>query len=397
MSQKAPLPGAELSEEENLTCGDSGEQNRCWTKMEKSRLGENLPKEMHRALAGEFRRDISAVTPGIPEEKNNSKGQQEKQPVKRETQCLSGVIAVSVSKATDGGKPCRRKYKSENPFECPASARDSQSVCCLEKLQGILRGEKQNALPACGENLCGREEFVGHQESHTEESSHECPKDEKRFRHRHRNNNSGRKPHECSVCGKNFTFRAELARHHRIHTGEKPYGCSQCGRSFRQRTHLVRHQSIHTGELFQCPECGKSFSQRDTLKRHQRTHRTLPRPASSEGGESSNRGSMFAVQAPAIPGQHLTAGPTALRWPKWQWGTCVRRPPPQLPYRERRRRRRRRRKKRDRQREQPPSLQKPRSRPPLPFPRRKIPGSRTSLPPKKVPRGVRNQQAINKA
>nr|XP_028575946.1 zinc finger protein with KRAB and SCAN domains 1-like isoform X2 [Podarcis muralis] len=282
-----------------------GEQDRCWMKMEKSHLGENLPKEMHRELAGEFRRDISAVTPGIPEEKNNSKGQREKQPVKRETQCLSGVIAVSVSEAsavaTDSGKPCRRKYKSENPFECPTSARDSHSVCCLEKLQGTLRGEKQNALPACGENLCGGEEFVGHQDSRTEESSHECPNDEKRFRHRHRNKNSGRKPHECSVCGKNFTFRAELARHHRIHTGEKPYGCSQCGRSFRQRTHLVRHQRIHTGELFQCTECGKGFSQRDTLKRHQRTHRTLLRPASSEGGESSNRGSMFAVQAPAIP------------------------------------------------------------------------------------------------
>ncbi|XP_053234780.1 zinc finger protein 394-like [Podarcis raffonei] len=244
-----------------------GEQDRCWMKMEKSQLGENLLKEMHRELAGEFLRDISAVTPGIPEEKNNSKGQREKQPVKRETQCLSGVIAVSVSEATavatDSGKPCRRKYKSENPFECPTSARDSHSVCCLEKLQGTLRGEKQNALPACGENLCGREEFVGHQDSRTEESSHECPDDEKRFRHRHRNKNSGRKPHECSVCRKNFSFRAELARHHRIHTGEKPYGCSQCGRSFRQRTHLVRHQSIHTGELFQCTECGKGFSQRD--------------------------------------------------------------------------------------------------------------------------------------
>nr|XP_028575947.1 zinc finger protein 397-like isoform X3 [Podarcis muralis] len=291
--------------EDNGNVLSFGEQDRCWMKMEKSHLGENLPKEMHRELAGEFRRDISAVTPGIPEEKNNSKGQREKQPVKRETQCLSGVIAVSVSEAsavaTDSGKPCRRKYKSENPFECPTSARDSHSVCCLEKLQGTLRGEKQNALPACGENLCGGEEFVGHQDSRTEESSHECPNDEKRFRHRHRNKNSGRKPHECSVCGKNFTFRAELARHHRIHTGEKPYGCSQCGRSFRQRTHLVRHQRIHTGELFQCTECGKGFSQRDTLKRHQRTHRTLLRPASSEGGESSNRGSMFAVQAPAIP------------------------------------------------------------------------------------------------
>ncbi|XP_032998218.1 zinc finger and SCAN domain-containing protein 31-like [Lacerta agilis] len=267
-----------------------GEQDRCWMKMEKSQLGENSPKEMHRELAGEFRQDISAVTPGIPEQKNNSKGQQEKQLVKRETQCsgLSGVIAVSVSEtsavATDSGKTCRRKYKSEKPFECPTSARDSQSVCCLEKLQGILRGEKQNTLPACGENLCGREEFVGHQDSRTEESSHECPEDEKRFRHRHRNNNSGRKPHKCSVCGKNFAFRAELARHHRIHTGEKPYGCSQCGRNFRQRVHLVKHQSIHTGELFQCPECGKGYSQRDTLVRHQRTHRMLP--ASSEGGKS---------------------------------------------------------------------------------------------------------------
>uniref|UniRef100_A0A670HM44 C2H2-type domain-containing protein n=1 Tax=Podarcis muralis TaxID=64176 RepID=A0A670HM44_PODMU len=155
--------------------------------------------------------------------------------------------------------------------------------------------------PRCGEIFHERNKFLKHQQCRTARKPCVCQECGRKFfwrsdLTRHRKTHTGEKPHSCLVCGKSF-----LARHHRIHTGEKPYGCSQCGRSFRQRTHLVRHQRIHTGELFQCTECGKGFSQRDTLKRHQRTHRTLLRPASSEGGESSNRGSMFAVQAPAIP------------------------------------------------------------------------------------------------
>ncbi|XP_061475919.1 zinc finger and SCAN domain-containing protein 30-like isoform X3 [Rhineura floridana] len=277
-----------------------GEQKRFWIKMENSQLGETLPEETHRELAGKFHQDISAVTTEIPEEKCNCLGQQEKKPVRRERKCsdFTEVLASAVNKTpavpTDGGTPlfpkCQRQYsyKLEKPFECPTLGRGIQSICCPRKPQGILTGEKQNTLPECGENVCRRDELIGHQNSCIEENSYECPKDGKSFRweQKHPNINSGRKLHECSVCGKIFIYRAELARHQRIHTGEKPYECSQCGKKFRQRVHLVGHQRIHTGEKpFHCPECGKGFSRRDKLIGHQRTHRPFLRPVSPEGGK----------------------------------------------------------------------------------------------------------------
>nr|XP_034961076.1 zinc finger protein 239-like [Zootoca vivipara] len=169
--------------------------------------------------------------------------------------------------------PAGENISQRTLLSAPHQGETASRYVALRNYREYLGGEKQHTLPACGENLCGTEEFVGHQDSRTEDSSHGCPEYEKRFRPRHRNNNSGRKPHKCSVCWKNFTFRAELARHHRIHTGEKPYGCSQCGRSFRQRVHLVKHQMIHTGEKpYRCLECGKSFSWGENLWRHRRVH-----------------------------------------------------------------------------------------------------------------------------
>ncbi|XP_067388833.1 zinc finger protein 579 [Emydura macquarii macquarii] len=82
-----------------------------------------------------------------------------------------------------------------------------------------------------------------------------------------------RKGYACSVCGKTFKSKYDLATHFLIHTGELPYQCGQCGKRFRRLSHLKQHHVTHTGARpFQCVLCQKEFKRLADLARHRQVH-----------------------------------------------------------------------------------------------------------------------------
>ena len=59
---------------------------------------------------------------------------------------------------------------------------------------------------------------------------------------------TGRKPHQCTECGKRYTRKSYLARHELTHTREKPHKCTECGKRFTTKSNLTKHELTHTGD-----------------------------------------------------------------------------------------------------------------------------------------------------
>ncbi|XP_046408054.1 zinc finger protein 774-like isoform X2 [Ischnura elegans] len=82
-----------------------------------------------------------------------------------------------------------------------------------------------------------------------------------------------KRPHSCTVCGKEFATRGAVRTHETTHSSEKPFACNQCSKSFGQKFQLKTHMSVHTGvKPYQCQYCPKSFGLKHYLRNHMATH-----------------------------------------------------------------------------------------------------------------------------
>ncbi|GAA53044.1 MDS1 and EVI1 complex locus protein EVI1 [Clonorchis sinensis] len=82
--------------------------------------------------------------------------------------------------------------------------------------------------------------------------------------------------HECTICGKAFTFLSDLKAHALSHTGPKTYECETCGRKFGRYGDLHKHKncrySLSVRRELPCEVCRKPFTDSSSLETHMLSH-----------------------------------------------------------------------------------------------------------------------------
>ncbi|CAG9772963.1 unnamed protein product [Ceutorhynchus assimilis] len=146
-------------------------------------------------------------------------------------------------------------------------------------------GERPLKCDICSRTFALPSSFHKHKRIH-KEKSYACNVCGKKFNQQSNVNNhiatvhSGKKPHNCATCGRNFATNTNLEVHKRIHTGVKPFVCTFCDKGFISSSQLKKHMMVHTGEKpYTCWICGQSFRRKETRDTHARYH-TGERPFS---------------------------------------------------------------------------------------------------------------------
>lgn len=92
----------------------------------------------------------------------------------------------------------------------------------------------------------------------------------------HLNKHTGQKPHQCTLCSKNFYSSPYLVKHMKTHLSAEEkaknstsFECNICSKIYRRKKELDHHMYSHSGESpYQCEFCQKVFLGPRHLNRH---------------------------------------------------------------------------------------------------------------------------------
>ncbi|XP_030846195.1 zinc finger protein OZF [Strongylocentrotus purpuratus] len=171
------------------------------------------------------------------------------------------------------GRDETRENTNRDTYNCSCNTCAPQNAT-----RGSRREEKPHRCSYCGKEFTYKSRLQRHVNIHTGEKPFKCTVCDKAFTQKeslqnHMAIHTGIKSSQCSVCEKRFTHKSYIRSHMATHTGVRPHGCSLCDKRFLTRKGLSRHMNSHTGEKpYECSDCNKRFSQAYTLTMHMRRH-----------------------------------------------------------------------------------------------------------------------------